>query len=147
MTLRMPLYAAVCRSLPPRERKSPLFLASLSVSQAEGRRFEPGLALQDSGAPIARNRLGALLARNLVLTGPAGPDVRRAWACRHLNDDQHQVGRRGFKLDHLSSQQRVVAPPRPAPFEPILAVCAERLGAGGTACDPPANAPEGAFGG
>ena len=40
------LRAAVCRDLPGRERKYLLFLGPPTFSQAEGRRFEPGLALQ-----------------------------------------------------------------------------------------------------
>ena len=42
----MPLGAATCRPLPGQQRNPALLLTPLPPSQAEGRRFEPGLALQ-----------------------------------------------------------------------------------------------------
>jgi hypothetical protein len=44
----VPLYAAPCRCSQSRRRKYALFLGTLALSQAEGRRFEPGLALQQT---------------------------------------------------------------------------------------------------
>ncbi len=47
----MPLCAAPCRCSQSRSCKYALLLGVLALSQAEGRRFEPGLALQ--GKPKA----------------------------------------------------------------------------------------------
>lgn len=46
-TFLLPLSAGRCRLLPPTERKEPLLLDPLSASQAEGRRSESGLGLQN----------------------------------------------------------------------------------------------------
>ena len=63
MAFCVPLDAARCRPLPPRERKWASPLGLLSVSQADGRRFEPGLALQNSQAPSATHAVGVLFSR------------------------------------------------------------------------------------
>ena len=63
-----PLCAAICRSL---ERKLLVFLGLVLSSQAEGRRFEPGLALQLKRTPIR-----ALTRESMILLGVANGNFR-----------------------------------------------------------------------
>ena len=71
MTFYVPLGATLFQLLPPRGRKCALLLAPFSASQGEGRRFEPGLALQTSislpiACRIAPGGVGGLLCRGDV---------------------------------------------------------------------------------
>ena len=63
----MPLCAAICRSL---ERKLLIFLGFVFSSQAEGRRFEPGLALKVSAAPPVTSA-GGVVVGGVGVGGPA----------------------------------------------------------------------------
>ena len=94
----MPLFAAICSPLQGSSCKYASLLTLGSVSQAEGRRFEPGLALQDSEAPSRCYAMGFFLEG---LNSPLGQPL-----------DSHPVhsrGHDGFHAPNTTASSRSIA--------------------------------------
>ena len=68
----MPLCAAPRRCSQSRSRKYALLLGTLALSPAEGRRFEPGLALQGTQASSRSYAQGLFRCDRLFSFGAAG---------------------------------------------------------------------------